>query len=544
MSHAGASGHGLPSLDDVLTQITTHSPNLASYLRSFAPREVRETILASTLGSGQDPLTVLDPQRNTLGFLYILSARLHSSSTANQAANATLPDAIEAFTSNFDPPHARLAADRVSMLGRDIARYYEAAHNPRGAIGPLSNLVQRYPPDPSFLTTLHPVFLKLCVAHRHFTAALPVLSHPITSINTTLSDLTYNDNLIYHYAGGIALAALKRWQQAEEFFEICVTAPAHVPAAIQLEAYKKLVLVQLIQYGETIPPPKYTLPALQRQIKNTPYQGLTKHYPAQVNVLRQIVAKDQDIFAQEKNLGLVNQAIDRAPVWLIKKLTATYLTLGLGDIGKEVGIDSPEEVRETILSMIESGEINASISEDGTVTFSDPVPRISKDELDEMLVDAQEHSRLLNEIERGVNVSKEYLTKVRVFFPSLPVAVVSFADFAAGHEAQGRRGLGTGRGHVSDEHGWWTRVGGRHHVHVGKHDCEGTVSRASALRRGAPSLPTAIELSQVGLHSCSNICIMLNRTTIAFCTRCDLLTVESPTGACVAKTRNVVCSTI
>ena len=69
-------------------------------------------------------------------------------------------------------------------------------------------------------------------------------------IDTTLSELTYNDNLIYHYAGGIALGALKRWQQAEEFFEICVCAPAQVPAALQFEAYKKLVLVQLILYGE------------------------------------------------------------------------------------------------------------------------------------------------------------------------------------------------------------------------------------------------------------------------------------------------------
>ena len=55
---------------------------------------------------------------------------------------------------------------------------------------------------------------------------------------------------------------------------------------------------------------------------------------------------------QEKNWGLVSQAIDRAPVWLIKKLTATYPTIGLADIGKEVGIDSPGEVRETILSMV------------------------------------------------------------------------------------------------------------------------------------------------------------------------------------------------
>lgn len=87
------------------------------------------------------------------------------------------------------------------------------------------------------------------MATRHFTVALPVLSVPITHIDTSLSDLTYNDNLVYHYAGGIALGALKQWRKAEEFFEICVSAPAQVPAAIQLEAYKKLVLVQLIQYG-------------------------------------------------------------------------------------------------------------------------------------------------------------------------------------------------------------------------------------------------------------------------------------------------------
>ena len=66
----------------------------------------------------------------------------------------------------------------------------------------------------------------------------------------SLSDLTYNDNLIYHYSGGVALGALKRWREAEDYFEICVSAPAIAPAAIQLEAYKKLVLVQLIQYGE------------------------------------------------------------------------------------------------------------------------------------------------------------------------------------------------------------------------------------------------------------------------------------------------------
>jgi len=79
--------------------------------------------------------------------------------------------------------------------------------------------------------------------------ALSVLQIPITEIDNSLGDLHYNDNLVYHFAGGMVFAALKRWEEAEEFFEICVSSPAQVPAAIQLEAYKKLTLVQLISRG-------------------------------------------------------------------------------------------------------------------------------------------------------------------------------------------------------------------------------------------------------------------------------------------------------
>jgi COP9 signalosome complex subunit 3 len=45
------------------------------------------------------------------------------------------------------------------------------------------------------------------------------------------------------------LAALKRWKEAEEWFEICASAPAQVPSAIQMEALKKLTIVQLIWRG-------------------------------------------------------------------------------------------------------------------------------------------------------------------------------------------------------------------------------------------------------------------------------------------------------
>ncbi|KAI9058652.1 hypothetical protein FKP32DRAFT_1596958 [Trametes sanguinea] len=409
MSAAGTSQiGGNASLDDVLNQITTTNNlnSLNHYLKTFAPKESRDTILASILATGQDPLSVLDPQRNTLGYLYILSARLYSASTPTPTLSV-----IEDFCSQFDPEQARLAPDRVTFLAKGIVRASESSNNAKYALPSLYSLVARYPPDLSYLTTLHAIFLKTCVATSHFTAALPVLAVPITSVDTSLSDLHYNDNLVYHYSGGIALGALKRWREAEEFFEICVSAPAQVPAAIQLEAYKKLALVQLIQYGETVPPPKYTHPALVRLFKGSAYGAFVKMYPAQVETLRSFVAREQEMFSQERTLGLINQAIERAPVWLIKKLTATYLTLGLADIGREVGISSVEDVRSIILDMIDSGEINATISADDTVTFADVVPRFSKEDLDRVLVQAQEHNRVLLKVERAINASKEYLSK-------------------------------------------------------------------------------------------------------------------------------------
>ena len=73
-SSAGAGDGTLLSLDNILTQITTCN-NLAALnhtLKHFASKDVRDTILASTLSGGQDPLSVLDVVRNTLGVLYIL----------------------------------------------------------------------------------------------------------------------------------------------------------------------------------------------------------------------------------------------------------------------------------------------------------------------------------------------------------------------------------------------------------------------------------------------------------------------------------------
>lgn len=63
-----------PPLEHLLQEIVANpgATSLLKTLRSINSKDVRDTVLAGTLPGGQDPLSALDPQENTLGTLYIL----------------------------------------------------------------------------------------------------------------------------------------------------------------------------------------------------------------------------------------------------------------------------------------------------------------------------------------------------------------------------------------------------------------------------------------------------------------------------------------
>lgn len=51
-------------------------------------------------------------------------------------------------------------------------------------------------------------------------------------------------------------------------------------------------------------------------------------------------------------MGLMKQAMDRAPRWELKKLTNTYLSLNLADIGRAIKVGREEDVRGLLLDMV------------------------------------------------------------------------------------------------------------------------------------------------------------------------------------------------
>ena len=111
-------------------------------------------------------------------------------------------------------------------------------------------------------------------------------------------------------------------------------------------------------------------------------------------------------------MGLISQAVARAPHWVLKKLIATYITLHLADIGKEIKISSEDEVRELLLTMVRSlppsfilsstyitlGRSNQTTSVPNSpqteLTFSDPPPQFTKEQAGEALLDVQQQTAL------------------------------------------------------------------------------------------------------------------------------------------------------
>jgi COP9 signalosome complex subunit 3 len=97
-----------------------------------------------------------------------------------------------------------------------------------------------------------------------------------------------------------------------------------------------------------LPPiPKYMPPGLTRAIKNSPYAVFEKNYPSRTP----ISDKDARIFQADGNLGLVQQAMERAVRWRMKELTNTYVALGLDEMCDMVTI-SLDDGRAILLSMV------------------------------------------------------------------------------------------------------------------------------------------------------------------------------------------------
>lgn len=113
----------------------------------------------------------------------------------------------------------------------------------------------------SQLTSIHGDLCKLCLLAKCFKPALEFLEIDVSGISIEDDAKHF---LLYFYYGGMIYTALKNYDRALYFFEVCVMTPAAAVSHIMLEAYKKYILVSLILNGKISVLPNYTSNVVKR----------------------------------------------------------------------------------------------------------------------------------------------------------------------------------------------------------------------------------------------------------------------------------------
>ncbi|KAJ1674199.1 hypothetical protein EV182_003764 [Spiromyces aspiralis] len=121
---------------------------------------------------------------------------------------------------------------------------------------------------------------------------------------------------------------------------------------------KKLILVQLIMFGTTSIPPKYSSSAAHKILlqENKEYQTLKSYYSYldAANILS-YVSEHDEIFLQDGNMYLVNKALEAFPRHEVAKIATVYVRL---PISRLAGMIHFLALRNKVWSTVEEATLN------------------------------------------------------------------------------------------------------------------------------------------------------------------------------------------
>jgi COP9 signalosome complex subunit 3 len=104
------------------------------------------------------------------------------------------------------------------------------------------------------------VWHQACISGKMYSFAHDFISNTtILEVNPKQSFLETSDFLKYFYYSGIVYIAVKNFKKALECFNEVMSFPADILSAVCVEAYKKAVLVSLIENGKAYSFPRYII---------------------------------------------------------------------------------------------------------------------------------------------------------------------------------------------------------------------------------------------------------------------------------------------
>ncbi|KAG0147369.1 hypothetical protein CROQUDRAFT_91636 [Cronartium quercuum f. sp. fusiforme G11] len=370
----------------------------------------------------QDILDIsLDPTLHGMAYFVIIRARLMSGRFIN---DGTMMSHIQRFCSNVQ-------STCLVKLGPDLMRFVKVLVNFATPINQISNvidsiadLIQNYC-QPEVLTKLHPEFMKIALMNRKIERAIELSNVDIMRVEPNNAPIEYQDHLIYHYLAGVVQALNQNYKRAIHLLTIAVSAPGTSTSQIQIEAYKKLILINLLYNSKPPNLPRYINNCFKSTFKSQSngklYNDLMGLYDEancgsqNYTKLVKLVQTNLSVFEKDRNLGLVKLCMDSLSRKTILKHIPLYTSLPISHLTEVLHFTSDDKTIELLQSMINNGELLGSIDlTNQIIKFNEQQTEIDLNlgfKLEELINKSKKLEKEMKMIQTKIEIEPEFLKK-------------------------------------------------------------------------------------------------------------------------------------
>jgi len=194
---------------------------------------------------------------------------------------------------------------------------------------------------------------------------------------------------------------------------------------IQIEAYKKWVLVGLLQHGTQLSMPKTTTPSSAKAYRAIakPYDALAEKFKTgDRGKLAAEIDVGQNIWQQDRNFGLVLQVMEAFRRFSVLNLGKTFAALPIAKVAERTS-PKPSDIAETeayLASLIASGDLEASLTKTSgnatTLRFHTtltPMEATIQQDIASQSNALMEMMKHLGDEDGRIELSKEYVMWIR-----------------------------------------------------------------------------------------------------------------------------------
>ncbi|KAI9643077.1 hypothetical protein NHQ30_008812 [Ciborinia camelliae] len=392
-------------------------------------KKIPEKTLLQPTSGGESLLDVINPSLNTVPYIYILNAHIAAAQRNDRSINIEeLWDKATGFLHSFDGRQIRYLGDELLGVMNFVSKLALQNRTPSAAIPPIREAVLRIDPSGSVLTSNHLYLVRLALQTRYFLAVTELIDKPVlympanepvsytkfrcevdlpaqsyvTIKSSFSSQLRPLDVLEYFFCSGSIYIGLQRWDAALEMLENAITYPVSEGgvSTVMVEAYKKWLIVGLLQYGRVLQLPKTTsVPAAKAyHVIAKPYEAVGSIFETgSASRLKSEIDFGRTLWTEDSNLGLMHCVQSAYQKFQIRHLANVYSKIGAADImslttSAETGVKltSNKQIEDIVQSMIADGTLPATMIRDQSgqtvITFSPAGPILSEYQVQKDLV--------------------------------------------------------------------------------------------------------------------------------------------------------------